>query len=141
MVIDSFPIAQRRGVALVVEDKVYAGLGETLGSTLGKGFWVSTGNLTEWTPAPGTLPSNISTISSGIYYKVEGQWNSFFMIDDNGIIWEYKLTDNSWRQRSAFPYRMKNYHMFILNNQIYILGQDLVDSNKFMMYDPIWDND
>lgn len=140
MVIDSFPIAQRRGIALVADNKVYAGLGETLGSTFGKGFWMSAGSLTEWLPAPGTLPSNISTVSSGVYYNVEGLWNSFFMIDDNGIIWEYKLSDNSWKQRSAFPDRMRNYHMFILNEQIYILGQDLYNTNKFMMYDPVWDN-
>lgn len=140
MVIDSFPVAQRRGIALVANGIVYAGLGETSGASLRKGFWVSTGNLTEWTSAPGTLPNNISTISAGIYYKIEDKWDSFFMIDDNSIIWEYRLSDNVWKQRAAFPYRMKNYHMFVLNNQIYILGQDLYNTNQFMIYDPIWDN-
>ena len=30
--------------------------------------------------------------------------------------------------------------MFILNGIIYILGQDLYYANKFIKYNPIWDN-
>jgi len=35
---------------------------------------------------------------------------------------------------------MKNYHMFMLDGSIYILGQDIYQKNKFTVYNPIWDN-
>lgn len=133
-----FPVAQKKGVALVAGDNVYAGLGESAG--LSKGFWVSSDSLTVWKPAEGSLPSNIGTIVSGVYYKND-QWDSFFMIDDKAVIWEYCLADGSWRQRSTLTdNRMTNYHIFILNDKIYILGQDLFKTNWFKTYDPIWDN-
>ena len=63
-----------------------------------------------------------------------------FLIDNNGKIWEYNLSSGEWTARSLLGYRMNNYHMFMLNGIIYILGQDLYYANKFIMYNPIWDN-
>ena len=57
-----------------------------------------------------------------------------------GKIWEYSLSDATWRARSLVPTRMKNYHMFQLDGIIYILGQDVWSKNKFFIYNPIWDN-
>ena len=76
-------------------------------------------------------------VSSGVY---DEQRNSFFMIDNNGKIWEYNLSSGEWTARSLLGYRMNNYHMFMLNGIIYILGQDLYYANKFIKYNPIWDN-
>lgn len=134
---NQFPVSQKRGIALVADNKVYAGLGESSGLER-RGFWYATDSLTLWQAVPGDLPGNIGIISSGVYYNNE-QWNSFFMIDDNGKIWEYNLTNSKWIPRTVYSPRMRNYHMFILNDHIYILGQDYYNS-KFMMYDPTWDN-
>ena len=84
-----------------------------------------------------SFPDKIGSVSSGVY---DEQRNSFFMIDNNGKIWEYNLSSGEWTARSLLGYRMNNYHMFMLNGIIYILGQDLYYANKFIKYNPIWDN-
>lgn len=125
---------QRGGVAFVVDDKVYAGLGEK-GSGIRNDFYVSSDSLKEWTPVP-SIPVQLGVVSSGVY---DEQRKSFFLIDNNGKIWEYNLPLKQWKPRSLWI-RMKNYHMFILDGTIYILGQDIYQKNKFIMYNPIWDN-
>lgn len=132
--IAEFPARQRGGIVQVVGDKVYAGLGEG-GSGIRNGFWESSDSLKLWTPI--SIPDKIGSVSSGVY---DEQRNSFFMIDNNGKIWEYNLSSGEWTARSLLGYRMNNYHMFMLNGIIYILGQDLYYANKFIMYNPIWDN-
>ena len=133
---DKFPVSQQKGIALVANDKVYAGLGSSTG--LKKGFWVASDSLTAWESAPGSLPGNIGVVSSAVYYKNE-QWDSFFMVDNNGKIWEYNLSNSQWIEHATTLQRMNNYHMFILKDKIYILGQDRFENNFFMMYDPVWD--
>ena len=133
-VIAEFPAHQRGGIVLVVGNKVYAGLGEG-GNGIRSGFWESSDSLKIWNPI--SIPDKIGSVSSGVY---DEQRNSFFMIDNNGKIWEYNLSSGEWTARSLLGYRMNNYHMFMLNGIIYILGQDLYYANKFIMYNPIWDN-
>ena len=125
---------QRGGVAFVVEDKVYAGLGEK-SNGIRNGFYVSSDSLTTWELIP-SIPAQLGVISSGVY---DEQKKSFFMIDNDGKIWEYNLTTEQWTSRSLWI-RMKNYHMFMLDGSIYILGQDIYQKNKFTVYNPIWDN-
>ena len=132
---DQFPVSQQKGIALVANDKVYAGLGSSIG--LKRGFWMASDSLTAWVNAPGSLPSNIGVVSSAVYYKND-QWDSFFMVDNNGKIWEYNLS-GKWIEHPTTLQRMNNYHMFILNDKIYILGQDRFENNFFVMYDPVWD--
>ena len=61
------------------------------------------------------------------------------MVDNNGKIWEYNLSNSQWIEHATTLQRMNNYHMFILKDKIYILGQDRFENNFFMMYDPVWD--
>ncbi len=133
-VIAKFPAYQRGGIVQVVGDKVYAGLGEG-GNGIRSGFWESSDSLKIGNPI--SIPDKIGSVSSGVY---DEQRNSFFMIDNNGKIWEYNLSSGEWTARSLLGYRMNNYHMFMLNGIIYILGQDLYYANKFIKYNPIWDN-
>ncbi|WP_195421874.1 kelch repeat domain-containing protein [Parabacteroides merdae] len=133
-VIAKFPAYQRGGIVQVVGDKVYAGLGEG-GNGIRSGFWESSDSLKIWNPI--SIPDKIGSVLSGVY---DEQRNSFFMIDNNGKIWEYNLSSGEWTARSLLGYRMNNYHMFMLNGIIYILGQDLYYANKFIKYNPIWDN-
>ena len=91
--------------------------------------------VTKWELIP-SIPAQLGVISSGVY---DEQKKSFFMIDNDGKIWEYNLTTEQWTSRSLWI-RMKNYHMFMLDGSIYILGQDIYQKNKFTVYNPIWDN-
>ncbi len=133
---DNFPVALQKGIVLVAEKKVYAGLGDKSGLT--KGFWIANDSLTDWKEAPGLLPDNIGVVSTAVHYKNE-QWNSFFMVDNYGKIWEYALSNHQWIEHLTTVKRMNNYHMFILNDQIYILGQDRFEENFFFVYNPVWD--
>lgn len=127
-----FPVAQQNGLAVVVGDTVFAGLGEATK----KGLWYAVDTLTEWYKVE-NIPGNIGVVLSGVYHQ---QKNSIFMIDDNGKIWEYGIKSKKWSSRSAFPHLMKNYHLCILDDTIYILGQYMYGANYFMTYDPDWDN-
>ena len=61
------------------------------------------------------------------------------MVDNYGKIWEYALSNHQWIEHLTTVKRMNNYHMFILNDQIYILGQDRFEENFFFVYNPVWD--
>ena len=91
---------QRGGVAFVVEDKVYAGLGEK-SNGIRNGFYVSSDSLTKWELIP-SIPAQLGVISSGVY---DEQKKSFFMIDNDGKIWEYNLTT----ERMDFTLVMDSY--------------------------------
>lgn len=133
--IAKFPVSQRGGIVQVVDDVVYAGLGVG-NSGMNTGFWKSSSDsLKIWDPI--SIPDKIREISSSVY---DEKRNSFFMVDVNGKIWEYNLTSSEWTAHSLLGYRMNNYQMFILDGIIYILGQDLYYDNKFVTYNPIWDN-
>ena len=130
-----FP-AQRGGVAFVVNDQVYAGLGDD-GSGKCNGFYLSSDSLTHWEPLS-TLPANMGPVSSGVYNELR---NSFFVVDEGGHIWEYSLQENQWEERSAINWNCRNYLLFNLNGEMYLLGQDLNSANnRFMMYNPVWDD-
>ena len=132
-----FPENQVGGVAFVVgENEVYAGLGRNNDNNMRTDFYYATDSLTHWEPIPNT-PESLESISSGVY---DSEGNRFWMVDSSGKIWEYSLSDATWRARSLVPTRMKNYHMFQLDGIIYILGQDVWSKNKFFIYNPIWDN-
>ncbi|RHJ87838.1 hypothetical protein [Parabacteroides sp. AM08-6] len=126
-----FPVAQRKGLAVVVNDSVYAGLGEANQ----RGFWLATDTLTHWDSID--IPANIGVVTSGAYNE---QRNSIFMIDDNSKIWEFKLENQEWIGHSVLKNSMKNYHIFILDGTIYILAQHIYNPNQFVTYDPDWDN-
>lgn len=53
--------------------------------------------------ADSSIPAQLGVISSGVY---DEQKKSFFMIDNDGKIWEYNLTTEQWTSRSLWI-RMK----------------------------------
>lgn len=129
---DKFPVAQERGIALVADNKVYAGLGNGAEGKL----WYASDSLTTWTLVSSSKP-DLGIVTSAVYLKNDS-WNSFFMINTLGKIWEYQLSNAKWIEHKAFPIST-NYHMFILQDKIYILGQNLYSDSYFKSYDPIWD--
>lgn len=132
LVTDAFPSGIKKGIALVANDRVYAGLGE---GSEGK-LWYATDSLTEWTMVS-SVRLAIGQVYAAVYYQNE-KWNSFFMINSQGKIWEYRLDDDLWLEHSIFP-QASNYHMFIIDDKLYILGQNLYNQSYFQRYDPIWD--
>ncbi|MEG2067862.1 MAG: kelch repeat-containing protein, partial [Tannerellaceae bacterium] len=116
--VGEFPVAFQKGIALTVDNTVYVGLGET--SIGGKrGFWRTSGKSISWEVVPGTLPDKLGVVSTAVAYK-----KSIYMIDNNGVVWEYKLDEGAWKQRATFTDRRTTYNMFVLNDIIYILSQD-----------------
>ena len=132
LVTADFPVAQKGGIAIATDDFVLAGLGEGAEGKL----WFASDSLTNWTSLS-SAGSRIGQVSSVVHYQT-GQWNSLFMINAQGKIWEYQIRNNLWIEHTTCP-AATNYHLFVINEKIYILGQNLYNQSFFKQYDPIWD--
>lgn len=131
----NIPEAQYNGVALVLNDFIYAGLGMTdqSGTVNNKKLWVSKDNGASWN-ACASIPNEASTIMGGVVYR-----ESLFVIDNGGQMWEYITKTDTWS---------KKIHLTVLNNKvhcIYISNDDIYvglgnNAGAFIRYNPSWDN-
>ena len=128
----AFPSGLKKGVAFVVNDRVFAGLGE---GTEGR-LWFASDSLTTW-QSVSSVRKAVGQVTSAVLYQ-QNDKNSVFMINTQGKIWEYELNSDTWLEHSAFPQAI-SYHIFLLNNRLCILGQNLYNQSYFKIYDPSWD--
>jgi hypothetical protein len=133
----NFPVKQYGGIAVAIDDVVYAGLGLTnlAGTASHKRLWKSADNLNSWTElAP--LPGGGIVRGAVVYNK------SIYAVDNTGGLWVYNIEENTWYEKSKLPstyFRSDDLHcMFLLNEKIYI---GLGSSRKTLyQYNPAWDN-
>ena len=83
--------------------------------------------------------SDFITLSDDTIMLSDADMLDTYSTDIDGSDISFILTTEQWTSRSLWI-RMKNYHMFMLDGSIYILGQDIYQKNKFTVYNPIWDN-
>lgn len=133
----NFPVPIANGVALTYGDSVFVGLGNSNGE---RGWWINTNGQWDkdnWTKLA-DLPTEMGNVSSGVIKD-----DLCYFIDNNGIIWQYNITEDKWYKCSKFiinkPIVPPEYRMFILNDIIYILVMNEVGETTFKTYDPIWD--
>ncbi|MDR1879968.1 MAG: hypothetical protein LBQ78_03465 [Tannerellaceae bacterium] len=136
-----FPVKQYGGVAVAINDTIFAGLGVTNpdnGDTTGelwKTYSVRPGSstLNGWEPET-TIPSAAGKVKAGVAYK-----GSIYVVDDAGTIWRYNVSTKKWTQKMTLPANNRRIHcMYTLNNHIYIgLGEN---SSSLLRYKPVWDN-
>ncbi|MDR1200974.1 MAG: hypothetical protein LBL58_04975 [Tannerellaceae bacterium] len=133
----NFPVKQYSGIAVTIDNVVYAGLGLTnlSGTTSHKRLWKSADNLNSWTEL---APLSGGGIARGaVVYK-----NSIYVVDNMASLWMYNIKENTWYEKSKLPvthFRGDELHcMFLLNEKIYI---GLGSSRKTLyQYNPAWDN-
>lgn len=132
---NNLPRAQYGGVALVVNNKIYVGLGMTdlQGTTNNKLLWSSSITDETWVECK-AIPNDASKIIGGVVFNDE-----IYVVDNTGQIWKYSPRENEW---------YKKYHLSVLGNQIhcvYLLDNKMYiglgnGANTFVAYNPYWDN-
>ena len=130
-----FPIAQFGGIAVSIDNTLYAGLGMT-----GRDYNSSTYNQQLWSSTDGALTWQEETAFPGkglLGATAFGQY--IYGIDTDGFLWHYNTESKEWTQKSQLPASQRAFHcIYVLNEQIYIgLG---TGSDTLLKYDPVWDN-
>jgi N-acetylneuraminic acid mutarotase len=132
----NFPVKQYNGIAVALDNVLYAGLGQTSldGTTSTSDLWSSYGAFNIWvkeTPLPIT-----TGVRGGVAYK-----GAIYIVTNSGIIWKYDVENKTWTEKSRLPSSNRGDYqhcMFVLNDMIYIgLG---ASHNSLLKYDPAWDN-
>lgn len=129
-----FPVAQYGGIAVVINDRIYAGLGiidrSKASVTYTTRLWSADSELDNWdkeTSFPG------EAILAAVAYD-----DCIYGVDDEGYIWCYDTMTEEWTQKSQLPSDYQTVHcMYTLNDYIYI---GLGDASALIAYDPTWDN-
>lgn len=132
---DSLPQAQSAGIAVTINNVLYAGLGLNTITGLQQGtrrLWSMEAETNKWKEETPNLESQI--IRAGVAFK-----NKIYVVDDAGRIWIYDPTVKEWTKKGQLPESCRSYHcMFVLGDLIYIgLGNS---SETMVAYNPIWDN-
>ena len=131
----NFPEKQYGGVAVVLNDRIYAGLGivgrnnPSLKYT--SRLWSTDASAEAWeeeTPFPG------ESLQAGVAYG-----NQLYGVDSSGYVWCYDASSKAWTRKSQLPDSNRTVHcMYVLDDLIYIgLGSS---SDSLITYDPSWDN-
>ena len=132
----NFPVSQHGGIAVNINNTIYAGLGK---NTAGVGYtqlWKSNGALTAWIPEPSgsILSGNVlaGTVFGNKIYVIEKASGKY-------TIFVYDPATQEWKRKSDLPdnYNWDISFMFTINNRIYI---GFADGDKVVSYNPLWDN-
>ena len=127
-----FPVEQYGGIAVVIDDIAYVGMGkDTLDVCNGK-IWTTADGGGTWDTNPIQCTIYNGSILAGVALN-----KSIYLIDEDHYILEYDTQTEQWTKKSQLPVGSREIHcMYAVNNKIYIgLGSD----NALVVYDPVWD--
>ena len=128
-----FPVEQYGGVAVVIDNVAYVGMGKN-------SYNVCNGKL--WTTVDGAVSWNFKTectiFNGGILAGVVCN-KRLYVIDESYQILEFDPITDIWKIKSQLPASHREYFncMYSVNNKIYI---GLGTTNSLIEYDPLWDN-
>lgn len=130
-----FPHAQHGGVAVSINNTLYAGLGMT-----NRNYNSTTYSQQLWSSADGALTWQEETAFPGTGLVGATAFDQFiYGIDTEGYLWHYNTETKEWTKKSQLPTAQRAFHcIYVLNEEIYIgLGSG---SDTLLKYDPLWDN-
>ena len=127
-----FPDKQYGGVAAVINNVPYVGLGRDTSDVC---------NGTLWTSSDGALTWDFQNYTNDITGYVLGGvacHGRLYVVDESYDILEYNPDADEWTRKSHFPAEHLAFHcIYMVNNKIYIgMG-----GGSMIVYDPLWDND
>ena len=131
----NFPVAQFGGIALSINNTLYAGLG-----MIGRDYSSATYSQQLWSSTDGALTWQEETAFPGRgLLGAVALHNYIYGVDTEGYIWRYDTEKQAWEKKAQLPTRLRSFHcMYVLNEKIYIgLG---TGSDTLVKYDPVWDN-
>ena len=81
-----------------------------------------------------SLPNNNSIFGAVVY-------NDNIWIADHSTIWMYDIDKKTWTKKSQFPLEYEgNIHGIYIYDDLIYIGLGKLSANKFIIYDPSWDN-
>ena len=131
----NFPVAQFGGIALSINNTLYAGLG-----MIGRDYNSATYSQQLWSSTDGALTWQEETAFPGRgLLGAVALHNYIYGVDTEGYIWRYDTEKQAWEKKAQLPTSLRSLHcMYVLNEKIYIgLG---TGSDTLVKYDPVWDN-
>ena len=140
--VGDFPEKQFGAVSVIINDVVYAGLGQTgngiSGASYSKRLWASDDKMQTW-EALADCPTEANGIIRGV--ECDGQ---LFVLDTNLEIWAFNPETNAWNKQKISLSSIlsggmvNNIFMFSSGDMIYIGMTN--GAKRFIKYDPSWDN-
>ena len=137
-----FPEKQFGVVSVVIDDVVYAGLGQTGNGIAGvsycKHLWASDDVMQSW-ESVADCPTEANGIIRGVACG-----DRLFVLDTNLDIWRFDPGTGEWNKQNTSLRTtlsggmVNNIFMFSSGNMIYIGMTN--GSKRFIKYDPSWDN-
>jgi Kelch motif. len=132
----SLPYSISKGIALVVNNTIYAGLGyfNAANDNMNPRMWSSSNNGDTWTEIEESIPSSTGHIRGSVVFD-----NDIYVIDGTGTIYKFSTSSREWSKKSKLSVLNNEIHcMYELNGVIYIgLGSS---GSVFISYNPHWDN-
>ena len=128
-----FPVGQYGGVAVLIDDIAYVGLGKDSVGVCNGSLWTTSDVGQTWSDTPIECTIYSGSILAGVAFD-----KSIYVIDEDYYILEYNTLTGLWSKKSRLPEANRGVHcMAVINRKIYIgLGQS---ANTLVVYDPIWD--
>jgi len=126
-----FPVKQYGGVAVVIDNTAYVGLGRDENNVCNNSIWATTDGALTW-----ELQTSY-TVTGNVLGAVVCN-RRLYIIDESYSLIEYNPETDLWTKKSALPagHNREVHCIYAINNKIYI-G---LDSYSFVVYDPVWDN-
>ena len=126
-----FPLKQYDGVAVVIDNTAYVGMGSDINGICNNILWATTDGATTWNYQ--TAYAVTGNVLGGVVCN-----RRLYIIDESYHLIEYNPETDVWTRKSPLPAGHNNevHCIYMYNNKIYI-G---LESKSFVIYDPVWDN-
>ena len=132
----NFPVAQSGGVAVVINEEIYAGLGKNSSGVCTGDLWKTSNEGNTW-----DLVTNCPIFQGSILAGVECN-NRLYLIDEGYYILEFNPQTSLWTRKAQLPASHRDIHCmytYKTTNKIYI-GLGTNSAKSLVVYDPSWDN-
>jgi len=126
-----FPVKQYGGIAVVIDDMAYVGMGKNSADVCNDSIWTSDDDGLTWNYR--TSYPVAGTVWGGVVCN-----KRLYIVDKDYYIVEYNPVTNVWTKKSKIINNMTNLQcIYAIDNKIYIGAGNYV---TLVVYEPAWDN-
>lgn len=128
-----FPVKQYGGIAVMIDNVAYAGMGRDAGNVCNGSIWTTDDGASTWNFQ--TSYAVTGNVLGGVVCN-----RRLYIVDESYYLIEYNPETDEWTQKSEIPDSHREFHcIYAVSNKIYIgLGKN--DVKSIIIYDPVWDN-
>ena len=131
----NFPIKQAKGIAVVINKTIYAGLGTTTNNGgFSRQLW-STTDAESWTEET-ALPDKAKAIQGAVPYE-----GYIYALDLGGTIWKYNPSSKEWEEKITITNNAEylSHCIYVIKDRIYIGLSTSSVGSTLTEYNPDWD--